>query len=332
MGRKFPNKLVEWAVVGKVFAASAGLAALFVAIVGEVAALFPKNGAVVVAAGAGLGLVTGLVAAVVAPPNRDVVPVGLFEVFPKRLVGLLVFVASFGLFPKLFDAKPPNELAPVAGGFPKRLVVLAVFNGFAAFVVVVGFNGFTVAPVFNGFVLVFIELAVAAPSVPAGLVLPATLLLFVLLKPPKSEGLLLVEAPIKFIPVLAVYLFVFAAPTPPNRLPEVLDGWDEVAVLLPPNIEVGFGEVEAVGRGFPKLVAPPPNKPAGELLFAAGGFVLLFWPKRPAPVEFAALPKRLVPGTELLFIICLYENYKIQTQHIQVPLQIIKIINISLFL
>ncbi len=211
------------------------------------AALFPKNGAVVVEAGAGLGLVTGLVVVVVAPPNRDVAPVALFEVFPNILVGLLAFVASFGLLPKLFDAKPPNELAPVAGGFPKRLVVLAVFNGFAEFVVVVGFNEFTVAPVFNGFVLVFIELVVAAPSVPAGLVLPATLLLFVLLKPPKSEGLLLVEAPIKFIPVLAVYLFVFVAPTPPNRLPEALDGWDEVAVLLPPNIEVGFGEVEAFG-------------------------------------------------------------------------------------
>lgn len=267
-------------------------------------------------------LTAGLFAAVVAAPNREVAPVApvvLLEVFPNKLVGLLAVVVSFGVFPKPFAAKPPNEPVPEAGGFPKRLVVLPVFKGFTEFVVVAGavvFNGFTVAPVFNGFGLLFKVLVVVAPSIPAVFVLPVRPLLFELLNPPKSEGfelLLLDGAPRFNPPVLTVYLFaLFGAPWP-NRFPVAAGGWDRAVLLLFPNIEVGFAGVEVADRGFPKLVAPPPpNKPAVELLLAAGGLLPLLPPKRLlAPVEFPGVPKRLVPGTELLFIPSLYENYKI---------------------
>jgi hypothetical protein len=113
-------------------------------------------------------------------------------------------------------------------------------------------------------------------------------------------------------PVLGAYLL----PAPPlNRLPEVLAEFIE-APLFVPNSEEVLGENEAADD----VEALPPNKPAAELLFAAGRLLFLFWLNRLVLFEVPALPKILAPGAVLLFIPCLYENYKIQAQHIQVPI------------
>jgi hypothetical protein len=261
--------------------------------------LVPKDGAVLVAVFAGLGLVAGLFE--VAPPNSKVPPDVLFKLPPNREVGLVavVVVASFALFPKLADVKPPSVLAPVV--FPNRLL---------------GLLGFVALVVFAAFVLLlFTAFVVIPPRGPAVFVLVVRLLLVVLLDPPKSEvfGLLLLAAvPPILKPVLGAYLL----PAPPlNRLPEVLAEFIE-APLFVPNSEEVLGENEAADD----VEALPPNKPAAELLFAAGRLLFLFWLNRLVLFEVPALPKILAPGAVLLFIPCLYENYKIQAQHIQVPI------------
>jgi hypothetical protein len=273
--------------------------------------LVPKDGAVLVAVFAGLGLVAGLFE--VAPPNSKVPPDVLFKLPPNREVGLVavVVVASFALFPKLADVKPPSVLAPVV--FPNRLL---------------GLLGFVALVVFAAFVLLlFTAFVVIPPRGPAVLVLVVRLLLVVLLDPPKSEifGLLLLAA---VPPILKLVLGAYLLPAPPlNRLPEVLAEFIE-APLFVPNSEEVLGENEAADD----VEALPPNKPAAELLFAAGRLLFLFWLNRLVLFEVPALPKILAPGAVLLFIPCLYENYKIQAQHIQVPISNNKIINISLFL
>lgn len=203
-------------------------------------------------------------------------------------------VVSFAAFPKVFDPIPPKEFDPVEGLFPNILVEFAPFATLSGFVLVIP-TGFVGVPA----------------TEPAVLGLPVGLL--AMAPPPKSEvtGLLLLGAPLKPKPALAVYLLLLPAP-PLNRFP-VAGGGLVRAPLFAPNSEVALVGGEEVDDEFPpnKLADEfPPKKLVEELLFAAGGLVPLFWPNRLLAEGPLLLPKILVPSAGLLFILLLYENYK----------------------